>query len=109
MQNLHPIRRKPNANFIQLAASRMQISLSRLPAGCKFHSVGYQPDANCIQVAALQYKIPKFINVASGRRPTEWNLHPAGGQPDTNFAEISGKHAGTTFFQIKTWTEVTKF
>jgi hypothetical protein len=67
----------------------MQISFSRLPAGCKFNSVSYQPDATCILLAALQYKIPKFINVACGRRPTELNLHPTGGQPDANFAEIS--------------------
>jgi hypothetical protein len=90
LQNLHPVRRQPDANFIQSAPSWMQISFSRLPAGCKFHSVGDQPDANCIRLAALQYKIHKFINVACGRQPTEGNLHPAGSQPDANFAEICG-------------------
>jgi hypothetical protein len=68
----------------------MQISFSRQPAGCKFHSEGYQQDANCIRLAALQYKIPKFINVAGCRQPTELNLHLVGHQLDANFAEISG-------------------
>jgi hypothetical protein len=35
----------------------MQISFSLPPSECKFHSVGCQPDANCIQPAAMQYKI----------------------------------------------------
>ncbi len=48
--------------IIQSAASQVQISFSRPPAGCKFLSVGHQPDANCIRRAAMQYKIPKFIN-----------------------------------------------
>jgi hypothetical protein len=72
LQNLHPVNCQLDANFIQWAASRMQISFSGPPAGCKFHSVGHQPDANCIWLAALQYKIPKFIN----------SLHAAGDQPN---------------------------
>jgi hypothetical protein len=43
--------------IIQLAASRMQISLSRPPAGCKFHSVSRQPDANFIKLAASRMQI----------------------------------------------------
>jgi hypothetical protein len=35
----------------------MQISFSWLPSGCKFHSVNRQPDANCIRLAAMQYKM----------------------------------------------------
>jgi hypothetical protein len=49
----------------------MQISLSGLPARCKFHSVGRQLDAKSI----CQYKIPKFIN----------SLHAAGAQPNEIF------------------------
>jgi hypothetical protein len=67
LQNL-----QPDANFIQPATSVMQISFSRPPAGFKFHSVGCQPDANCIPLAAMQYKIPKFVN----------SLHAAGHQPN---------------------------
>jgi hypothetical protein len=63
---------QPVANFIQSAASWMQISFSQPPAGCKFHSVSRQPDANCIRRAAMQYKIPRFIN----------SLHVAGDQPN---------------------------
>jgi hypothetical protein len=37
-----------------------------------YHSVGRQPDAICIRLAAMQYKIPKFIN----------SLHEAGDQPN---------------------------
>jgi hypothetical protein len=48
--------------IIQLAASQMQISFRWPPAGCKFHSIGCQLDANCIRLAAMQYEIPKFIN-----------------------------------------------
>jgi hypothetical protein len=33
----HSVDHQPDANFIQLAASRIQISFSRLPAGCKLH------------------------------------------------------------------------
>jgi hypothetical protein len=58
---------------MQISFSRMQISFShfsRLPTGCKFHSVSRQPDANCIWLAAIKYKIPKFIN----------SLHTAGNQ-----------------------------
>jgi hypothetical protein len=44
----------------------------QMPAGCKFHSVSRQPDANWIRLAAMQYKIPKFIN----------SLHAAGDQPN---------------------------
>jgi hypothetical protein len=90
LQNLHLVNCQPDANFIQWAASRMQILFSRPPAGfkfysvgrqldanfcrhgCKFHLVGRQPDENCIWLAALQYKIPKFIN----------SLHAAGDQPN---------------------------
>jgi hypothetical protein len=50
----------------------MQISFSWPPARCKFHSVGPQPDANCIRLAAMQYKIPKFMD----------NLHVPGHQPN---------------------------
>jgi hypothetical protein len=50
----------------------MQISFSRPPTGCKFHSVGHQTDANCIRLAAIQQKIPKFVN----------SLHAAGDQPN---------------------------
>jgi hypothetical protein len=70
----------------------MQISFSRPPDRCIFHSDGLKPDANCIWLAAMQYKIPKFIN----------SLHVAGNQPnetasgwqlvDANFAEISCFH-----------------
>jgi hypothetical protein len=38
----------------------MQISFSLLPSGCKFHSVGRQPDANCTWLAAMKYKIPSL-------------------------------------------------
>jgi hypothetical protein len=62
LQKLYPVGHQLDANLIQPAASGMQISFSRPPAGCKFNSVGRQPDANCIQLAAMQYKIPKFIN-----------------------------------------------
>jgi hypothetical protein len=90
LQNLHLVGCQLDANFIQSAASQTRISFSQLLAGCKFLPVGYQKDANCIRLEALQYKIPKIINVACGRRPTKLNLHPAGGQPDSNFSEISG-------------------
>ncbi len=82
MQNLHLVRSQPDANFIQSAAIRMQISSSRLPAGCKFNSVGYQPDANFIQSAT------SWMQIASGKRPcnTKYpNLstwHVAGDQPN---------------------------
>jgi hypothetical protein len=79
---------------IQLA-SRMQISYSRPPTGCKFHSVGRQPDANRIGLAAIQYKIPKFIN----------SLHAAGDQPNeirirlaANWMQILQKYAASTLF-----------
>jgi hypothetical protein len=42
---------------IRLAASRMQISFSPVPAGCKFHSVGRHPDANFIQSATSRMQI----------------------------------------------------
>jgi hypothetical protein len=38
----------------------MQISFSWPPSGCKFHSIGSQPDENCILLAAMQYKIPSL-------------------------------------------------
>jgi hypothetical protein len=59
-QNLHPVGCQVDANFIQLAASWMQSSFSRPASGCKFHSVCRQPDANCIRLAAIQYKIPSL-------------------------------------------------
>jgi hypothetical protein len=49
--------RQPDANFIQLAAIRMQISFSRPLAGCKLHPA-----------SAMQYKIP--------------SLHAASDQPN---------------------------
>jgi hypothetical protein len=79
LQNLQPVGCQPDANFIQPAASRMQNSFSRPPARCKFHSVRHQLDANCIQLVAMQYKIPKFIN----------SLHAAGTN-QMKFEEISG-------------------
>jgi hypothetical protein len=42
---------------IWLAASRMQISFSQPPAGCKFHSVGSHLDANLIQSADSRMQI----------------------------------------------------
>jgi hypothetical protein len=33
----HSVGHQPDVNFIQLAASRMQISFSQPPAGCKLH------------------------------------------------------------------------
>ncbi len=57
---LHPVGCQPHANLIQSAASRMQISFSWPPSGCKFHSVCRQPNANCIWLAAMQYKIPSL-------------------------------------------------
>jgi hypothetical protein len=60
------------ASRMQISFSWMQISFSQLPTRCKFHSVGRKPDANCIRLAAIQYKIPKFINI----------LHAAGNQPN---------------------------
>jgi hypothetical protein len=72
LQNLHPVGCQSDANFIQSASSRLQISFSQPPSGCKFHSVGHQLDANCIWLAAMQYQIPKFIN----------SLHAAGDQPN---------------------------
>jgi hypothetical protein len=46
----------------------MQISFSWLPSGCKFHLVSRQPDATCIRLAAMQYKMP--------------SLHAASDQPN---------------------------
>jgi hypothetical protein len=46
LQNLHPVGRQPDANFIQSAGSQMQIS-----------SVGCQPDANFIQSATSRMQI----------------------------------------------------
>jgi hypothetical protein len=46
------------------------LSFDWQPAGCKFYSVSCQPDANCIRLVVMQYKIPKFIN----------SLHAAGDQ-----------------------------
>jgi hypothetical protein len=57
---------------MQISLSRMQISFSQAPTGCKFNSVGRQPYVNCIRLAAIQLKIPKFIN----------SLHAAGNQPN---------------------------
>jgi hypothetical protein len=78
---------------VQISISRMQISFSRPLTGCKFHSVGRQPDANCIRLAAIQQKISKFIK----------SLHAAGDQPNEicirltanwmqNFASTLGLH-----------------
>ncbi len=51
------------ANFASGQRSAVQcLSFSQPSAGCKFHSVGRQPDANCIRLVAMQYKIPKYIN-----------------------------------------------
>jgi hypothetical protein len=58
---------------IRLAASRMQISFSRPPAGCKYNSVGRQPDANCIQLAARR------MQISFSRPPAEYKLHLASG------------------------------
>jgi hypothetical protein len=59
-------------SWMPIPISQMHISFSRPPTGCKFHSVGRQPDANCIGLAAIQYKKAKFIN----------SLHAAGDQPN---------------------------
>jgi hypothetical protein len=59
-------------SWMQISSSWMQISFSWLPTGYKFQSVGRQPDANCIRLAAIQQKIVKFIN----------SLHAAGDQPN---------------------------
>ncbi len=77
----------------------MQISFSGPPAGCKFHSVGRhwckfhsvgrQPDANYIWLAALQYKIPKFIN----------SLHAAGDQPNEFCILHCKKAIGVLYFR----------
>ncbi len=48
---------KTLAAYIRLAASRMQISFSQPPAGCKFHSVSRHPDANFIQSALAGCKL----------------------------------------------------
>jgi hypothetical protein len=68
LQNLNPVGCQPDANFIQSAASWVQISFSQPQSGWKFHSVGRQPDANCIWLVAMQYKIT--------------SLHLAGDQPN---------------------------
>jgi hypothetical protein len=74
LQNLHLVRRQPDANFIQSAASRMQISFRQLPAGCKlhlasglaihkytnlsmWHVAGGQPNEICIRLAASRMQI----------------------------------------------------
>jgi hypothetical protein len=41
----------------------MQISFSGLPAGCKFYSVGCQPDANLISVG--HQPVANFIQLAA--------------------------------------------
>jgi hypothetical protein len=60
LQNLHPVGGQldanfiqpdanfnhPDANFIKSAANRMQISFSRLPAGCKLHLASGYPIKN---------------------------------------------------------------
>jgi hypothetical protein len=68
--------------IIQLPASRMQISFRRPPAGFKFHSVSHQPNANCIRLAAMQYKINKYINSLhmAGNQPNEICIWPAASQ-----------------------------
>jgi hypothetical protein len=52
-----------------LAAHFAKFASGWLPAGCKFHSSGHQPDANCIQLAAMHYKIPGLH--ATGDQPNE--------------------------------------
>jgi hypothetical protein len=51
----------------------MQISFSRPPAGCKFNSVGRQPDANFIQLAASR------MQISFSRPPARCKLHLASG------------------------------
>jgi hypothetical protein len=63
LQNLQPVGRQPDANFIQSAASRMQISFSWPPAECKLHPASG---------LAIQNTQRKFIN----------SLHVAGDQPN---------------------------
>jgi hypothetical protein len=67
----------------------MQISFSWPPSGCKFHSVGRQPDANCIWLAAMQYKIPS-LHVASDQ-PNEIRILLAASQ-----IQILQKQAAST-------------
>jgi hypothetical protein len=66
----HSVGCQPDANFIQSAASWMQILFSRPPARCKFRSVASSHAVQNIQID--QY-------FACGRK-----------QPNENFAEISG-------------------
>jgi hypothetical protein len=54
----HSVICQPDANFIQLAAIWMQISFSRR-----------QPDANCIRLEAMQYKLPSLH--AASNQPNE--------------------------------------
>ncbi len=52
----HSVSCQPDANFIQLAAIRMQISFSRR-----------QPYANCIRLAAMQYKYPDCMRLVTNQ------------------------------------------
>jgi hypothetical protein len=45
----------------------------------QIHLVSRQPDANCIRLVAMQYKITKFIN----------SLHAAGDQPNEIFIRLA--------------------
>jgi hypothetical protein len=56
----------------------MQISFSQPPAGCKFHSVGRQPDANFIQLATIR------MQISFSWPPAGWKLHPASGHAKQN-------------------------
>jgi hypothetical protein len=63
----------------------MQTSFSLPPSECKFHSVGRQPDANCIRLAAMQYKIPSLH--AASDQPNEICILLAASQmQNANFA-----------------------
>jgi hypothetical protein len=79
----------------------MQISFSRLPAGCKLNPASGLAIQNTQIYQCGMWLATNRMNFASGCS-----------QPDANFAEIScqhvvkllvfRKHAGTTFFPIKT-------
>jgi hypothetical protein len=49
----------------------MQISFSQPQAGCKFHLISRQPDANFIQLAAI------WMQISFSRPPARRKLHPA--------------------------------
>jgi hypothetical protein len=60
----------------------MQISFSRLPAGCKFHSVGCQPDVNFIQPATSRMQIAYDYRPCNAKYPNTSMWHVAGDQPN---------------------------